>query len=496
MAEKIKEKKGNTNLGVHQYKESGLVTTFWSKDKPNPWVTEVDKLTTKDLVSDYRATVQACRFYYRRDPLAASVINKMIDIAMSPLKLIQGDVDDNPFRVYESLLESLQVFSEDCALEYLVSGLLIPETDFGQATKLDLEGRGIKKYTSLSLPESLWVRDAESIEINSPLIGSGVSYFLTIPESVIFFVQNKGKYKEGGTDVELYNEIVALYPEMVQAISRGDTKLLLDNPYVVRRRVLTDSPYPTPFLYPALESLKHKRSLRQMDYSIAARVITAIMHIKVGDKDFPLIYNEDEGDPLLDLKTQMKWRNSIDDTEKVFQLFTNHTVDISWVFPDTSALLDDIKYKNVNADIFNALGFPKILVTGESERTQSSEAEIALISPTITMNNLRDRIIVILRKVIEKVAKDNKFTKVPEIVFSPMNLQAFSDYLDALMALYDTGNLSREDYLKIITNLDFKEQMQKRKNENTMMMEMKVPEFAPQPHSNTPGTGSEGQNND
>src|SRR3990172_10471343 len=149
MAEKIKEKKGNTNLGVHQYKESGLVTTFWSKDKPNPWVTEVDKLTTKDLVSDYRATVQACRFYYRRDPLAASVINKMIDIAMSPLKLIQGDVDDNPFRVYESLLESLQVFSEDCALEYLVSGLLIPETDFGQATKLDLEGRGIKKYTSL-----------------------------------------------------------------------------------------------------------------------------------------------------------------------------------------------------------------------------------------------------------------------------------------------------------------------------------------------------------
>ena len=45
------------------------------------------------------------------------------------------------------------------AMEYLISGLVVPEIKVGVLTKDQVKELGIKKYDSLKYPISLWLRD-------------------------------------------------------------------------------------------------------------------------------------------------------------------------------------------------------------------------------------------------------------------------------------------------------------------------------------------------
>lgn len=452
----------------------------------NPWTaSDVDKYAARDLTKEYRESVDSCRFFYRRDPIASVVINKLVELAITQLQLVQGKVPANQFRVYESYLNDLQDFSEDCALEYLTSGLLIPEVDFVEMPRKELQKRGIKAYESLTLPETMWIRDPETIIINSPLVINKPSYYVEIPEELRAFIKSEGVYADGTEDKELYWELVKLYPEFVRAINDGKTKVKLDNPFVLRRKYLSDSPYPIPYLYPAIESLRHKRNIRRMDYSVAARVISAIMQVKVGDSEFPLVDEDDT--QLRTLEQQMRWRDSSNsDIERIFQLFTNHTVEISWVYPDTAALLDDTKYESINFDILYALGLPNILVSGETQRSQTSTADGAMISPTKTMENLQRKIIRVAEKIIESIAENNiQFKDTPIVRFAPMNLHTYKAFLEGLVALYTAGNLSRTSWAKEL-GYEFEEEVNKRAEEDELLESLDVQEFAPVPFSAEP----------
>ena len=193
----------------------------------NPWTAEdVDKFAGKDVTKEYREIVDSCRFFYRKDPIASVVLNKMSEIAITELRLIKGKTPVNQLRVYESLLDDLQDYAEDAALEYLISGLIVPEVDFTTVTKKELTLRGIKSLQSLRLPTSMWLRDPKTIIINSPLVAGIPSYYLEIPEDIKFFIKNGGKYDDGTEDKELYLEIVKLYPDFVTAILNNETKIL------------------------------------------------------------------------------------------------------------------------------------------------------------------------------------------------------------------------------------------------------------------------------
>ena len=111
---------------------------------------DVDKLEILDIKS-YNKIVKECRFYYRRDPIASTVLNKLVEIGITNLILDKGKTSDNEFRMYEGLKDELQDFIENCALEYLISGLVVPEVKYAAATKEQLMDLGVKKYSSLTL---------------------------------------------------------------------------------------------------------------------------------------------------------------------------------------------------------------------------------------------------------------------------------------------------------------------------------------------------------
>jgi hypothetical protein len=455
-----------------------------------PWSpSDIDKLEfTKH--KNWKNVVTDCRYYYKRDPFASTVVNKIIDIAINDIVVHSGEARDSIIKIVEGIRTPLLLFLRNAALEYLTTGLLVPEITFDSVNKADLHALGIKRFKNLILPVDMWIRDSSTIVIKDPLIGGRKSYFMELPAELIYFILNKGKYQDGSEDPELYKEIAEEYPEIIKAVTDGETKILLENPFVIQSRTLSNEAYPIPFLYPALESLKHKRNIKRMDYSLASRVITAIQLIKMGSDEFPL--TEDNEDQLEDLKQEMRWRENISDknVERIFQLFANHTVEIEWIFPDVKILLDDTKYKSVNQDIGVALGFPRILVTGETERTQTSDPEIATISPLNTMERIREAIFPIVERIIDTIVVENKLGGQPELAWQPVNLMAMSDFVSGIQELYVSGNLSRESFAKVF-GFDLFEELLKRAEENDMLKELKLEEFAPVPHSNQPEGGGQ-----
>jgi hypothetical protein len=468
---------------------AGSYTIYQSMNRTwaeNPWISMVDKLAF-DNHDNYEKVIKDCRFYFRHDPLASTVIRKLVDLSINNL-VVQpdGKATVTEKAIYNALEKDLIGFLRKAAFEFLITGLLVPEIKLTRISKSDLQYKNIKRLESLMYPTSMWIRDSKDIEIKRPLITEKESLFLKISEEVLFFIQNKGEYPDGERDVELYKEIAKLYPEFVKQILAGKTKVLLENPLVIKSLALADSAYPIPYLYPALEALKHKRNLRRMDYSVAARVISAILHVKVGSDDFPL--TEDQEDELTDLENKFKWRETLstDDVERVFAFFTNHTVDLKWIFPEMEALLDDKKYDTVNQDIIVALGFPRILITGETERSFASDPQIATLSPLQTMQQLQRQLLPIAEKIFMEMKNYNKIlTTYPIVKFKPINLMSLQLFYDGLSALYESGNLSRTDYTEAY-GYDFRDTQEQRAEEDELMKELDVEEFAPVPHSNEP----------
>jgi len=451
-----------------------------------PWQPEdVDKLELEFTDREWSKLIKDCRYFYKRDPFVSTVLNKIVDISMNDLIIRPGTARDSSVAIIEAIKHKILNFFRTVALEMLVTGMAIPEITFERLNVSELRDLGIARYKTLSLPTDMWVRDSGNIIIKDPIYGSRFSYFAKIPEELKYFILNKGEYQDGKKDPALYRHIVENFSDLVRAVRNKEEEVLLIDPIVLRLRDTTETPYPIPYLYSALESLKHKRNLRRMDYSIASRVITAIMLVKLGNDNYPL--TEDNEDQLSDLKREMKWRETANskDLERIFQLFGNHTLEVSWVFPDTKALLDDTKYKNVNQDIAVALGFPRILVTGETEKSFTSDPEIATISPVLTMERIQEIMHPLLTKIIQILADENDIGGYPEVKFKKINMLAASEYMKGIIELYMSGNLSRDDFTAIF-GYDLLKQLNKRSIEKDIFEKLGLEEFAPVPHSNQP----------
>ena len=462
----------------------------------NPWVYKEGYNVDVNDPDDYRQMIDDSRFFYRKDALASTTINKLVDIAINELTIVKNGLSENEFRVFEGLNHLLLEFSEKMALEFLISGLVIPEISFARLNKEEMNQMGIyaKKYEAMFLPKSLWLRNPSTVRIRESLLTDSPSYFVAIPGELIFFITSEGTYSDGTKDEKLYMEMLEQYPEFVTAVREGKTEIELEDvSKVIRRKVLTDGPYPTPYLMPALDPLKHKRTLRRMDYSVATKVLSAILHVKIGSDDFPMTDSEEDEGRLTAMKNQLLWRNVYTDKiENIFQFFTDHTVELNWIFPDTEALLNESKYKDINEDIIFALGFPRTLIVGESERTGTSNPEYASMSPVKTMENFRDKILTVLRYIVEEVAKGNKFKSVPEITFAPINLHDFRTFTEGLDKLFQSGSLSREDYAKPF-GFSFSDQLEKRIAEQKELEKSKIPEFGASPfQGKTDKTGKNG----
>lgn len=459
----------------------------------NPWnVKPTDPNQAIDRTK-FMALINKCRFYYRKDALTSTTINKLVEIGINDIELAKNGLSDNEFRVFTGIKQQLLDFSEDMALEFLISGLVVPEFKYIVKNKEEVARLGVKKYNSLMLPDALWLRDPTTIDIRKTIISSKPSYYVIIPDELRYFILHKGKYQDGTEDLTLYTWLNSYYPKFISDVEVGKTSISLDNDNVIRRKVLQDSPYPVPYLSPAIDILEHKRNLRKADYSIVTKVISSILHIKIGDKDFPMTDSEEDRDRLSAIKHELTWRNTTYNTvENIFQFFTDHTVELKWVFPNTDLLLSENKYSEVNQELIFALGFPRTLIAGESERSNASDPEYAAIAPVKTMENFRNKILIVLKQIVYDVATKNNFSSIPDIAFKPINLYNFQTFLEGLKIMLDSGSLSRTSLDKVF-GYDLNDELELRKSEQKKLQDSGIPEFQPTPNSRAPQIGPNGQ---
>lgn len=461
---------------------AGFALADFGTTTTNPW-TDARKAKDRKVTFDtFVETNSLCRFFYRTEPVVSTVVNKLVEIGINDLVFSKNGLSDNEFRLFTSIKPKLIEFSEQMAQEFLLSGLVVPEIGWSKNNDKEfIFSLGVKKYTSLTLPDSMTLRDPSTIRIESNWLGDKPSYFLKIPEQFIKFIKSGGKLSNGTVDKELFDLIKKQFPELVASINKGEKEILLQNDNVIRRKYTADNPYPISYIAPSLDALQHKRKLRRVDYTLMDKVISAILHVKVGSDDFPMTESEEDQAYLAVLQEQLRMRgNSEQLMERVFQLLTNHTVDLKWIFPDTAVLLNEKKYDDINQEILFGLGFPRVLITGESARSGTSDPELATLSPVKTMENFRRKIIEVIKDICTEVSMRNNFKSAPAVEFAQLNLHAFSDFMNGVSKLYDASALSRTDLARVF-GYDFIDQLDKLEAENKELTSRGLPTVGPNP---------------
>lgn len=385
--------------------------------------------------------IKVSRWFYKFDPIAGTVLNRMADMAITTIrnrkktKLNVDQVEDNVQAYYDALVKELRPILKQMAIEYLLHGLVVPAYSFTRKRgDLISEKLGRTRYT---IPDQMWIRNPEHLELKRRPTGTERQIWLRIPKADIELVQNKGIRSDGTEDKDAYKYLVENFPEYVAAIRKGQTKFLLDDVRAIMRKPNSFEDYPMPFLVNALSALQHKAYLKTLDKSIASRAIEAIRHVKVGDKDFPA--DDDDIDAM-----RIEFQANSSSGERVFNLFTNHTIVVEWVFPPLEALLNEAKYAEPNADIFLAMGFPRILTTGETLRSNSSDSKIASLGPKATLEDLRETIIKWLVALYKELADKNNFKRIPEPYFAPIATTDYTALVQFAVDAMKEGAISKD----------------------------------------------------
>lgn len=438
-----------------------------------------DKLGNLEKMS-FHQRLQIIRFFYEMDPLASTAVDKTVEIGIGPLLFDRNDCTDKELDLYKSVLPLLREYLQKAAVEYLLSGLVIPQVSWKSATSDELNFRG---RSTFEVPGKIWILNPDGIVLKFSGFNGQVDAYMTVDDELAYFIQHNGIKKDGSKDIESYLRMVEEFPEFVAAVKRGEKEVLLENATVIRRKPKTYDPYPSSYLLPAIESLEFKRNLKKMDYSIASRVISAIMLIKLGNDTYPL--TEDDEDQLSNLKTELLWRNKPNNIERVFQLFGNHTLTIEWIYPDTAAMLNQEKYAAINEDIFYALGLPRIIISGETLRSASSSAEYAMFSPAESMRRMQEDLLIWANQLLIDVKKRNKLKNVISVRFDELRLYDIEKLSNVANKLFASNALSLTS-LAQSAGYDFAVEVEQKAKERDLMKEYDIPEFPAMPFSPPP----------
>jgi hypothetical protein len=411
----------------------------------------------------YHEIIKFCRYFYEQDTIAGTVVDRMVDMAIT--KLRNRKDKDNPeayVEFYDAVADYIQPYLKVVALDYILHGMAVPEVTYGviMGNRVD-PTLGRKR---VFFPNSFWVRNPENIILRKKLIGMERSVFVKVPKEDIDFIMNKGNRTDGAVDTEAYNELVREFPSYVKAIQKGVTIFPLPNARPIYRRLRSYEDYPKPYLQNALFALQHKYYLKIMDRSIAARASELLRHVRIGSDKFPATDDDIKS-------TETVLATAAVTGDRVFNFFTNHTIEVSWITPPLEALLNEAKYVEPNADIFLALGFPRILAVGETLRSNASDNKTASLGPVSTLNELREAILLWVEGFYKEIAVKNDFPWHPKPSFSPIALQDITALTQLAIQAQQIGAISK-DTIASLYGTTYEDEQEKIDTESNTLEEL------------------------
>lgn len=438
---------------------------------------------------DYHAVLQLCYDFYYRGGKAATVINRLSEFTVTDIRNGQRKTSDEANSYYDAILHNkpsrLMRFLQTMALEFYLSGMVLPRVDWVPMKGAEISPK-LRQGKTYYMPQ---------FDLYPPMLcevawaGWGQKkYYIKIPSSDVRLIRSGGsRIKE---QQRKYMMWVENYPTWVQQIQNGADKIELRDVDPILRKEISISPYPTPYLFPVLEPLIFKQQLRRMDFAVASRVINAILLVTEGDKDFPVV--EEQQERLQAIKEQLYARaGDPASMERLFMLFSNHTTKLEWITPDVEAMLSQDKYLQADQEIDEGLGFTRVLLTGDSRQAQASEVSTYAVQPM--MEQFRGMALEWTRDLYDKAGELNNFKNRPVPSFKPIRLQDFVKTAAIFAQAFKEGNLSRTTRAESIGS-DFETETELMKDEAELMKGL--PAYQPTPYSPPPpivGQGSPGR---
>lgn len=468
------------NLAVASYGEISTTSSdFYMPQSADKYAQNLGIFPEKLMIPrDYHSVISLCYDFYQRGGIVATVVNRLEELAMTKITNGQRNTSDEGNEYFDSVLHRtpsrLNRLIHTAALEYFLSGMVLPRVDWVQVQGSELSPK-LKASKSYIVPV-VDLYPPQLVRVDWKGWGEK-KFYLKIPDSEIRLIKSGGEIKNQQRK-QRYKMWESDFPTVFNAVRNGAKEIPIEVDAILRKEI-SITPYPTPFLFNVLEALTFKQQLRRMDFATASRIINAILLVTEGDKDFPLI--EENRKNLDELKQQIAYYSK-DPTnaQRLFALFSNHTTKLSWVQPDVSAMLDQDKYRQTNDEISEGLGFAKILVTGESRNAQASEVSTWAIQPM--MEELREMLLEWLTTIYEEAAKLNGFRYVPFPTFSPIRLQDFVKTAAVFAQLFKEGNMSRTTRDEM-TGIDFDTELERMKDEKERMRELNADDFPDMPYN-------------
>lgn len=442
-------------------------------------------LTPEKLIvpKDYHKRLQIIYDFYRSGGLVSTVVNRLAELTITEIRNGQRKTTNEQNIFFDAVLQRkpsrMMRFLRQAALEYFLSGMVIPRIDYEQVRGKDLHPELVpnKIYTvprfdlyPPNLVQILWAAGWGQKE-----------YYLKVSDADLRLIRNRGSRIKA--QQLKYVAWMENYPSFVEAIQAGADTVQLKDVDPILRKEISDTPYPTPYLGNVLEPLIFKQQLRRMDFAVASRIINAILLVQEGNDNFPL--TEETRENLDELKSQILARqNNPRLMERLFILFSNHTTQLTWITPDVEALLNQAKYEQVDQEISEGLGFAKVLITGENRGTgNTSEISTWAIQPS--MEELRSMLLEFVVATYEDLSRRNNFRNLPQPAFKPIRLQDFVKTASVFAQLFTEGNLSRTTRADI-AGLDFETETELMRDERALMNGLDA--FPAMPYSPPPPT--------
>jgi hypothetical protein len=140
----------------------------------------------------------------------------------------------------------------------------------------------------------------------------------------------------------------------------------------------------------------------------------------------------------------------------------------------------------VNQDIFFAVGVPRILVSGETLRSATSQAEFAMFSPAATIDRYRNEVLLWVKEMLKEMQKRNGFEHRANPRFEELRLYDLSKLTELVASLYEHNALSLTSLAKSL-GYQFEDEVEMKAKERELMKEFDIPEFPAMPFSPQPG---------
>jgi len=214
---------------------SHMTAAIWdtpsnSRNVSNPWRDAPYKREKSGSLNakGYEKVVEECRYFYRKDPIASTTINKLVEIGINDLIIDKGSLSENQYRMLDGLRPQIIDFLQEGAQEFLVSGLVVPSITFEWKNKSSLENMGVKKYSKAWLPKDMWYRNPKHIELKESFVSREPRYYINIPQEYLKLLQ-KSLTPTVPEDSKDISDFLTSYPGFVEQIKAGSKKLLLND---------------------------------------------------------------------------------------------------------------------------------------------------------------------------------------------------------------------------------------------------------------------------